>query len=115
MEEANFGSGYVFSETYMDTLEHLKLLWIFVRVQSILFGTNYLGVLGQGSVLLQMVTDALYGKHPLLSQWLRIQNSLIKINPTQIISVFKYRKFHEYQFRDSLEDRLCTKNENETN
>lgn len=39
----------------------------------------------------------------------------MKINSTQIISIFKYRKSHEYQFRDSLEDRLCTKNKKETN
>lgn len=39
----------------------------------------------------------------------------MEINSTQIILIFKYRKFHEYQFRDSLEDRHCTKNKKEAN
>lgn len=65
MEETSLGSGYVFSETYLDKLEHLKLLWILVRVQSILVRTNHLGVLCQGSVLLQLMTDVLYGRHPI--------------------------------------------------
>lgn len=65
MEEANFDSGYVFSETYLDKLEDLKLLWIAVRVQSVSVRTNHLGVLCQGSVLLQLMTAALYGRHPI--------------------------------------------------